>query len=294
MYKRVRFTNGVLPYFLVLPQVAILLFLFFWPAGQAIYQSLTLSDPFGMRTMFVGLDNFRAILTDPEYWGSLRATLVFTFSTVSLSLVGGFIMAVFADRAIRGTLVFRTFLIWPYAVAPAVAGILWVLLFHPLFGAVALFLKSLGIPWNPTLNGSHAMILVVIAAAWKLFSFNFIFFLAGLQAIPKSLLEAAAIDGAGPAMRVWKVAVPLLSPTTFYLLIMNIVFTFFDTFGIIHAVTQGGPGSATNILVYKVFHDGFVSQDLGSSSAQSVLLMILVTALTVFQFRYIERKVNYA
>ncbi len=294
MHKRVRFKNGVLPLFLIFPQLVILLFLFFWPAGQAIYQSLTLSDPFGIRTMFVGFDNFREILGNAEYWSSVRVTIVFTFSTAFLSLTAGFIMAVFADRAIHGALVFKTFLILPYAVAPAVAGILWVFLFHPMFGAIGLLLESLGIPWDPLLNGTHAMLLVVVAAAWKLFSYNFIFFLAGLQAIPKSLIEAAAIDGAGPAMRVWKIVFPLLSPMTFFLIVMTTVFTFFGTFGIIHAVTQGGPGGSTNILVYKVFHDGFMSQDLGSSSAQSVLLMILFMGLTVFQFRYVEKKVKYA
>lgn len=294
MQKRVKFQSRLLPYALILPQLIILLFFFFWPAGQAIYQSFTLSDPFGFRTIFVGLDNYRELFADSEYWSSVGVTMVFTVLTASLSLAGGFMMAIFADRAIHGALAFKSFLIWPYAVAPAVAGIIWVFLFNPIFGAVGLFLKMLDIPWDPELNGTHAMTLVVMAAAWKQFSYNFVFFLAGLQAIPKSLIEAAAIDGAGPAMRVWKIIIPLLSPTTFFLIVMNIVFTFFETFGIIHAVTQGGPGNSTNILVYKVFHDGFVGQDLGSSSAQSVLLMILVMALTIIQFRYVERKVTYA
>ncbi|MFV2033919.1 MAG: ABC transporter permease subunit [Halocynthiibacter sp.] len=294
MHKRVQFDSRYLPLLLVTPQLIILLFFFFWPAGLAIYQSFMLSDAFGLRSFFVGFDNFRELLTSAQYWSSIKVTLVFTFLTAFLSLGVGFFMAVFADRAIHGALAFKSFLIWPYAVAPAVAGILWLFLFHPLFGAIALFMKALGIPWDPLLNGNDAMTLVVMAAAWKQFSFNFVFFLAGLQAIPKSLIEAAAIDGAGPAMRVWKIIFPLLSPTTFFLIVMNLVFTFFDTFGIIHAVTQGGPGTATTILVYKVFRDGFVSQDLGSSSAQSVLLIILVMALTVIQFRYVERKVTYA
>ncbi len=294
MQKRVLFNNRYLPFALIFPQMLILLVLFFWPAGQAVYQSFTISDPFGLRSFFVGFDNFRTILSDPEYWSSVRLTLVFTAATAGLSLSASFIMAIFADRVIHGSGAFKTFLIWPYAVAPAVAGILWVLLFNPIFGAIALFLKSIEVDWDPFLNGDHAMILVIVAAAWKIFSFNFIFFLAGLQAIPKSLIEAAAIDGAGPAMRVWRIVIPLLSPTTFFLVILNIVFAFFETFGIIHAVTQGGPGNSTNILVYKVYSDGFIGQDLGSSSAQSVLLMILVMALTVFQFKFIEKKVNYA
>jgi len=294
VHKRVMFNNPILPFVLICPQMLILAFMFFWPAGQAVYQSLTLTDPFGLRSIFVGLENFRTLFADPEYWSSVRLTLVFTASTVTLSLGTSFVMAIFADRIIRGSGTFKTLLIWPYAVAPAVAGILWVLIFHPIFGAFALFMKSLDFPWDPFLNGTHAMILVVVAAAWKIFSFNFIFFLAGLQAIPKSLIEAAAIDGAGPTMRIWRIVIPLLSPTLFFLAIMNLVYAFFETFGIIHAVTQGGPGNSTTILVYKVYRDGFIGQDLGSSSAQSVLLMILVMALTIFQFRYIEKKVNYA
>jgi len=292
--KRVTFNNPILPFVLIMPQMLILIFMFFWPAGQAVYQSLTLTDPFGTISIFVGLENFRVLFADPEYWSSVRLTMVFTITTVTLSLGASFVMAIFADRIIRGSSSFKTLLIWPYAVAPAVAGILWVLIFHPIFGAFALFMKSIDIPWDPFLNGTHAMILVVVASAWKIFSFNFIFFLAGLQAIPKSLIEASAIDGAGPIMRIRKIVIPLLSPTLFFLAIMNIVYAFFETFGIIHAVTQGGPGNSTTILVYKVYRDGFIGQDLGSSSAQSVLLMILVISLTIFQFRYIEKKVNYA
>ena len=294
MQKRAYFRGRTLPYLLVLPQLLVLLVFFFWPSAQAIYQSLTLSDPFGFSVTFVGLDNFRSLLASREYWASVRVTMVFTLFSTVLSLGAGFLMALFADRIIRGQKALKLLLIWPYAVAPAVAGILWLFLFHPLFGSIALLLKALGVPWDPTLNGTHAMILIIIASAWKQFSYNFVFFLAGLQAIPKSLIEAAAIDGAGPFTRVVRIVFPLLSPTTFFLVVMNLVFMFFDTFGVVHAVTQGGPGASTNILVYKVFYDGFVGQDLGSSSAQSVLLMIIVMVLTVIQFRYIERKVVYA
>ena len=292
--KRATFRQRGLPYLLLAPQMLILLVFFFWPAGNAIFQSFYLSDPFGGPGIFVGLENFETLLGSAEYWHSVQVTLVFAALTTALSMGLGLLLAVFADRALRGVIAFKSAVIWPYAVAPAVAGALWVFLFHPVFGSVAALLQALGVPWNPLLNGSHAMTLVVVAAAWKQISYNFVFFLAGLQAIPKSLIEAAAIDGAGPAMRLWRVVLPLLSPTTFFLIVINTVYAFFDTFGIIHAVTSGGPAGATNILVYKVFNDGFVSNDLGSSAAQSVILMVIVVGLTMVQFRYIERKVTYA
>jgi len=292
--KRVVFRNRWLPYLLVAPQMLILAVFFFWPAGQAIYQSFFLSDPFGGAGLFVGFENFQRLLTSNEYWGSVQVTLVFALLTTAAAMLTGLVLAVFADRALRGVLVFKSAAIWPYAVAPVVAGALWVFLFHPVVGTVAGVLIALGIPWNPLLNGTHAMILVVVAAAWKQISYNFVFFLAGLQAIPKSLIEAAAIDGAGPAVRFWRIALPLLSPTTFFLIVINTVYAFFDTFGIIHAVTGGGPAGATNTLVFKVYNDGFEGQDLGSSAAQSVILMIMVIGLTMFQFRYVERKVTYA
>ena len=294
MIKRVTFTNKSLPYLLLAPQLLILAVFFFWPAGKAIYQSFFLSDPFGASEIFVGLENFQMLLVSPEYYDSILVTLVFSGLTTAAALLSGFVMAVFADRAIRGVLAFKSALIWPYAVAPAVAGALWIFLFHPTFGSVAGMLIALGVDWDPLLNGAHAMTLVVVAAAWKQISYNFVFFLAGLQAIPKSLIEAAAIDGAGPGKRLWYVVIPLLSPTTFFLIVINIVYAFFDTFGIIHAVTGGGPAGATNTLVFKVYTDGFENQDLGASSAQSVILMFIVIALTVLQFRYIERRVSYA
>jgi sn-glycerol 3-phosphate transport system permease protein len=292
--KRVVFKNKWLPYALVAPQMLILAVFFFWPAGQAIYQSFFLSDPFGGAGIFVGLENFEILLASEEYWASVRVTLVFAVLTTALAMGMGLALAVFADRALRGVLVFKSAAIWPYAVAPVVAGALWVFLFHPVNGSVAALLLALGVPWDPLLNGTHAMILVVVAAAWKQISYNFVFFLAGLQAIPKSLIEAAAIDGAGPAVRFWRIALPLLSPTTFFLIVINTVYAFFETFGIIHAVTHGGPAGATNTLVFKVYTDGFEGQDLGSSAAQSVILMLMVIGLTMIQFRYVERKVTYA
>ena len=293
MEKRVVFNNRLLPYLLLAPQIAVTLVFFIWPAAQALKQSVLLEDPFGLRSQFVWLDNFEALFADPAYLDSLETTVIFSLATASLALSAALYLAVQADRVIRGAIVYRTLLIWPYAVAPAVAGVLWLLLFNPTLGVLPYVLRGLGLGWNHHVNGGQAMTLVVLAAAWKQISYNFLFFLAGLQAIPRSLIEAAAIDGAGPAQRFWTIVFPLLTPTTFFLLVINIVYAFFETFGIIHAVTQGGPAGATNILVYKVFNDGFIGLDLGGSAAQSVVLMGIVIALTVVQFRYIERRVHY-
>ncbi|MCH8196797.1 MAG: sn-glycerol-3-phosphate ABC transporter permease UgpA [Proteobacteria bacterium] len=293
MEKRVVFNNPVLPYLLLAPQIIITLVFFIWPAMQALRQSVRLEDPFGLRSQFVWLDNFIALFTDPLYLDSMLITAAFSVSVSVLALVSALFLAVQADRVIHGEMAYKTLLIWPYAVAPAVAGVLWLLLFNPTLGVLPFMLKGFGYDWNHVLNGGEAFLLVVLAAAWKQISYNFLFFLAGLQAIPKSLIEAAAIDGARAARRFWTMVFPLLSPTTFFLIVVNIVYSFFDTFGIIHAVTQGGPAGATNILVYKVFNDGFIGLDLGGSAAQSVVLMAIVIGLTVFQFRYIERKVHY-
>jgi sn-glycerol 3-phosphate transport system permease protein len=291
--KRVVFRSRWLPYALVAPQLAITIAFFFWPASQALYQSLLLQDPFGTSVQFVGFDNFRTLFRDEGYLASFRVTVVFSVLVAGIGLSLSLLLAVMADHVVRGALVFRTLLIWPYAVAPAVAGVLWVFLFSPSIGIIAYWLGQIGIHWNHLLDSRQAMTLVVIAAVWKQVSYNFLFFVAGLQSIPKSLIEAAAIDGAGPMRRFWTIVFPLLSPTTFFLLVVNIVFAFFDTFGIIDAATQGGPGQSTTVLVYKVFQDGFKGLDLGGSAAQSVILMTIVITLTVVQFRYIERKVQY-
>ena len=293
MEKRVQFRSLTLPYLLLLPQIAITLIFFIWPALQALKQSVLLEDPFGLSTEFVWLENFAAIFADETYLGSLGVTAVFSLSVALLALSLALFLAIQADRVLRGAMTYKTLLIWPYAIAPAVAGVLWLMLFNPTLGVVAFFLHALGYDWNHQVNGGEAMLLVVVAAAWKQISYNFLFFLAGLQAIPRSLIEAAAIDGAGPARRFWTVIFPLLTPTTFFLLVINVVYAFFDTFGIVHAVTEGGPAGATNILVYKVFNDGFIGLDLGGSAAQSVILMGIVVTLTVIQFRYIERRVHY-
>ena len=293
MLKRVHFQPSVLPYLLVLPQVAVTLVFFIWPASQALYQSLLVQDAFGLSTQFVWFENFEALFADEHYLGSFKTTAVFSILVASSSLCFSLLLAVMADRVVRGTNTYRTLLIWPYAVAPAVAGALWVFLFDPTLGLIAYGLDQLGYDWNHKLNGGEAMGLVVLAAAWKQVSYNFLFFLAGLHAIPRSLVEAASIDGAGPMRRFWTIIFPLLSPTTFFLIVVNVVYAFFDTFGIIHAVTQGGPAKATEILVYKVYNDGFVGLDLGGSAAQSTILMAIVIGLTVIQFRYIERKVQY-
>jgi sn-glycerol 3-phosphate transport system permease protein len=293
MQKRVTFNNKVLPYLLVAPQIAITLVFFIWPAFQALRQSVFREDPFGLRSRFVGFDNFEHVLTDPTYIDSLWTTAFFSICVTAMSLSVALLLAVMADRVTRGATVYKTLLIWPYAVAPAIAGVLWLFLFNPTIGVIAYALRKVGVDWNPLVNGGDAMLLVIIAAAWKQISYNFLFFLAGLQSIPKSLTEAAAIDGAGPSRRFWTIVFPLLSPTTFFLIVVNVVYAFFDTFGVIHAVTKGGPAKATEILVFKVFNDGFIGLDLGGSAAQSVILMVIVISLTVVQFRYVERRVHY-
>ena len=293
MEKRVVFNNRILPYVLVAPQIAVTVVFFFWPAAQALLQSVLVQDAFGLHTTFVWLDNFIDLTEDAQYLQSARATAVFSLSVAFLALSIAMFLAVQADRVIRGATAYRTLLVWPYAVAPAVAGVLFLFLFNPSLGLFVHGLRALGIDWNHSLNSGQALTLVIIAATWKQISYNFLFFLAGMQTIPRSLIEAAAIDGARAARRFWTIVFPLLAPTTFFLIVVNVVYAFFDTFGIIHQVTEGGPSGATNILVYKVFHDGFLGLDLGGSAAQSVILMAIVIVLTVIQFRYIERRVHY-
>jgi sn-glycerol 3-phosphate transport system permease protein len=293
MRRRVIFDDMLLPYLLLTPQIAITLVFFFWPAGQAVYQSFLLQDPFGLRQTFVWFDNFRALLADPLYLDAAWRTLVFTGAVTALSMAAALLFAVMADRRIRGATAYKTLMIWPYAVAPAVAAVLWLFIFHPSIGLLGQALRRLGVEWDYKLDGSQAMLLVILAASWKQVSYNFLFFLAGLQSIQKAVIEAAAIDGAGAARRFWSVVFPLLSPTTFFLLVVNVVYAFFDTFGTIHALTQGGPGKATETLIYKVYVDGVINLDLGGSSAQSVILMLIVIGLTALQFRYIERRVHY-
>ena len=291
--KRVRFRSWWLPWALVAPQLVIVLVFFFWPAAQALYYSVQQQDAFGTSVVFVGLDNFRALFRDESYLASFRVTAIFSLLVAGLGLSISLLLATMADRVIKGSGLYRTLLIGPYAVAPAVAGVLWLFMFAPSIGVVSYALNAVGIPWNHLLDGTDALILVVAAAVWKQISYNFLFFLAGLQSIPKSLIEAAAIDGAGPWRRFWTVQFPLLSPTAFFLLVINIVYAFFDTFAIIDAATGGGPGKDTAILVYKVYFDGFKALDLGGSAAQSVVLMAIVVVLTVVQFRYVEKRVNY-
>lgn len=293
MLKRVHFEPSVLPFLLVAPQIAVTLIFFIWPASRALYQSVLLEDAFGLSTQFVWLDNFRDLFADKLYLNSFFRTAVFSFLVAFLSMAFALVLAAMADRVVKGTTVYRTLLIWPYAVAPVVAGALWVFMFDPTLGIFTYALNVVGVDWNYKLDGFQAMTLVIIAAAWKQVAYNFLFFLAGMQSIPRSLIEAAAIDGAGPGRRFWTIIFPLISPTTFFLLVVNVVYAFFETFGIVHAVTKGGPANATEILVYKVFKDGFIGLDLGSSAAQSVILMVIVIGLTVIQFRYIEKRVAY-
>ena len=294
MEKRVRFTSAWLPWVLLTPQVIIIAVFFFWPAAQAVLQSMQLQDSFGLSTEWVGLDNFKTLFADSAYLESFKTTAVFSILVAVLGITLSLMLAVFADRVLRGALLYRTMLIVPYAVAPAVAGVLWVFMFSPSIGVVAYGLaRFFGFEWNHLLNSTHAMSLVVAAAVWKQISYNFLFFVAGLQSIPKSLIEAAAIDGARPWRRFWTIQFPLLTPTTFFLLVINMVYAFFDTFAIIDASTQGGPGKETAILVYRVYYDGFKALDIGGSAAQSVVLMVIVVALTVIQFKFVEKKVNY-
>jgi sn-glycerol 3-phosphate transport system permease protein len=293
MEKRVVFRSAWLPYALLAPQIAITIVFFFWPAVQGVWFAFQLQDAFGLKTEFVGLQNFAALFSDAYYLESFRTTAVFSVLVAFTGIVISLLLATMADRVLRGALAYKTLLIWPYAVAPAVAGVLWAFMFAPSIGIVTYVLKGYGVDWNWIIQGDQAMLLVVMASVWKQISYNFLFFLAGLQSIPRSLIEAAAIDGAGPLRRFWTVVFPLLSPTTFFLLVVNIVYAFFDTFGVIDATTQGGPAQATQILVYKVYYDGVKAADLGSSSAQSVILMFIVITLTVIQFRFVERKVQY-
>ena len=293
MEKRAIFRQRWLPCLLLAPQLAITLVFFYFPAGQAIWQSFLIEDAFGTSTQFVWFENYQALFSEPGYYRAMANTAVFSVSVTALSLSLALLLAVMADRRIRGADAYKTLLIWPYAVAPAIAAVLWLFMFQPSLGVVARGIRAMGIDWNPLLNGTHAMVLVIMAATWKQVSYNFLFFLAGLQAIPRSVIEAAAIDGAGRTRRFWTIVFPLLSPTAFFLLVVNVVYVFFDTFGIIDATTGGGPAKATETMVYKVYQDGKLGADLGGSAAQSVILMAIVVALTAFQFRYIERKVHY-
>jgi sn-glycerol 3-phosphate transport system permease protein len=293
MEKRVRFKSTWLPWVLVAPQMAIVLVFFFWPAGQALYQSVLQEDAFGSSREFVGMENFQRLFNDSTYLDSFYTTAFFSVAVAVIGLAVALLLAVMADRVVKGALAYRTLLIWPYAVASAVAGVLWVFMFAPPMGVVAFALQAIGYDWNHLLDGGDAMSLIVLAAVWKHIPYNFLFFLAGLQSIPRSLIEAAAIDGASPSRRFWTIVFPLLSPVSFFLLVINIVYAFFDTFAIIDATTHGGPGKDTSILVYKLYYDGFKALDMGGSAAQSVVLMIIVIALTVVQFRFVEKKVQY-
>ena len=293
MEKRVLFRSKWLPWALIAPQLLVIAIFFFWPAGQAVLQSFQMEDAFGMSTEWVGLENFRNLFSDPTYLNSFKRTAMFSVLVAGAGIAISLVLAIFADRIVRFAMVYKTLLIVPYAVAPVIAGVLWVFLFSPSIGVVTYYLGKLGYNWNHMMNDNQAMALIVMASVWKQISYNFLFFLAGLQSIPKALIEAASIDGASPWRRFWNIQLPLLSPTTFFLLVINIVYAFFDTFGIIDAATQGGPGQSTSILVYKVYQDGFKALDLGGSAAQSVILMLIVIVLTVVQFRYVEKKVQY-
>ena len=293
MNQKIYYHNKLLAYLLIAPQILITLIFFIWPAAQALYQSFLVEDAFGLGSEFVWFENFIYLFEDEYYVDSFGRTALFSFLVAFVSMSFSLILAGFAERVIRGELIYKSLLIWPYAVAPILAGALWIMLFDPSLGLITYYLKYFDVEWNYKLNGTQAMILVVLASAWKQVAYNFLFFLAGIHAIPKSMIEAAALDGSGPIKRFWTIIFPLISPVTFFLLVINTVYAFFDTFGIIHVMTQGGPANSTEILVYKVYNDGFIGLDLGGSAAQSVILMFIVISLTFFQFRFIEKKVEY-
>ena len=293
MNQKIYYHNKLLAYLLIAPQILITLIFFIWPAAQALYQSLLVEDAFGLGSEFVWFENFIFLFEDEYYLDSFGRTALFSFLVAFVSMSFSLILAGFAERVIRGELIYKSLLIWPYAVAPVLAGALWIMLFDPSLGLITYYLKHFDVEWNYKLNGTQAMILVVLASAWKQVAYNFLFFLAGIHSIPKSMIEAAALDGSGPIKRFWTIIFPLISPVTFFLLVINTVYAFFDTFGIIHVMTQGGPANSTEILVYKVYNDGFIGLDLGGSAAQSVILMFIVISLTFFQFRFIENKVEY-
>jgi sn-glycerol 3-phosphate transport system permease protein len=293
MERKVTYPGLALPYALLAPQILIIAVFFYLPAGQALWMSTLLQDPLGLSVQFVGLENFATVLADPAYRETIARTFFFSIMVTICAMVPAIFLAFMADKVVRGATTYKTILIIPYAIAPAVAGALWLFLFNPSVGLVSYYLGKLGVDWNPRIQGGDAMALIIIASAWKQIAYNFVFFLAGLQSIPKSLIEAAKIDGAGESRRFWTIIFPLLSPTTFFLIVVNFVYAFFETFGVVHAATQGGPGKSTEIMIYKVWYDGFIAQDLGRSAAQSVILMAIVVALTVIQFRFVERKVHY-
>lgn len=293
MEKNAVLNGKLIPYLLLTPQLLITVIFFYWPAAQAIWQSFLLEDAFGLSSQFVAFENYQSLFKRPEYYQAMGVTAVFATLVAFLSLSVALWLAAMADKNLKAAGAYKTLLIWPYAVAPAVAGVLWIFMFHPSLGMLARPLRLMGIDWNPLLNGRHALALVTLAASWKQVAYSFLFFLAGLQSIPRSVIEAAAIDGARPLRRFWTIIFPLLSPTTFFLIVVTVVYVFFDTFGIIDAVTGGGPAGATTTLVYRVYADGRLGGDLGGSAAQSVILMIIVIALTAIQFRYIERRVQY-
>jgi sn-glycerol 3-phosphate transport system permease protein len=294
MHKRVLFDDRLLPYLLVAPQLLIIFVFFYWPSGQALFWAFTLEPPFGGAARWVGWRNFEDVLASPTYRRAVLNTLVFALSTSAISLFLGLVFAIFADRGLRGIVIYKTAVMWPYAVAAPVAAVIWQFIFQPSIGFVGMLNHWRPGIWNPNTNGLHAMVMVVVASCWISITFNFVFFLAGLQAIPNSLVEAAAMDGAGPVRRWFDLVFPLISPTFFLLIVLNVSTSFTEGFGVINVMTQGGPGGATEILVYKIYRDGFLGLDFSSSSAQSVILMGLVIMVTLLQFRIIERRVHYA
>ena len=292
--KRSVFRNRALPYLLLLPQLAVTVVFFFWPAWESLRLSFFRTSAFGDRVTFVGLDNFTKLLGDPDYYQSVLNSFVFAFGVTGIGVGAGLLVAALATQKIRGLTVYRTAVLWPYGIAAPIAGIIFLFMFHPSYGVLPYWLSFVsGYEFNWLLKGWVAMALVIVATAWTHVGYNIAFFLAGLLAIPESVLEAASVDGAGSLRRFALIVFPLLAPITFYLVVVNLIFSFFGSFGMIHAVTQGGPGGATEIMVFKVYKDGFIGLNMGSSAAQSVMLMIVVIGLTALQFRFVERRITY-
>lgn len=287
------FRNSVLPYLFLLPQLTITMFFFIWPAAQALWLSVHSADPFGVSQQFVGWENFIALFQDDYYLASFSTTFFFSFLVTAFGLILALMLAALVDNIVRMSRFYQLLLLLPYAVAPVIAGVIWMFLFSPGIGVISMLLGKLGYAWNYAQQSGQALFLVVLASVWQQISYNFLFFFAALQSIPRSLVEAAAIDGAGPIRRFWQLSLPLITPVSFFLLVINLVYAFFDTFPVIDAVTQGGPVQATTTLIYKIYREGFTGLDLGASAAQSTILMVIVIILTVIQFRFIERKVRY-
>lgn len=294
MEKRVTFSNTWLAAALIAPQMLLVFVFFYWPTGEALYWAFTLERPFGGGNEWVGLYNFEGVFTDPQYWSSVRVSMVFAIASTVLSLSIAMLLALFVDRQLPGYQVYKFTFFLPYALAAPAVGLAFRFIFSPDAGFVSAINRVWPGLWNPALDGFDALLLIIMAQAWSMVGYNFIFFLAGLQSIPRTMSEAGAMDGAGVMRRMWDLQLPLITPTLFFLIVINITDSFVNSFGIIDITTGGGPARATDLMVYKIYTDGFQGKDYSLAAAQSIVLMGLIIALTIVQFRYIERRVHYS